>query len=247
MYHKTEDYITRLLRPLGMMLAQILSLRSASKTDEALMTIDHTAQQLLGMNAGLLHYLPYDTLLDMLDTSTTYGAIQGLILGDLLHEEGEIYTMAGEYEVAHDRTLKAFQVYYELTTVRDTADLREDFPDDEWQIRMDRIADCAAKLHPQDIPEAVALKLMWYYEDTGAFAKAEDVLFDILDSTADADFADSNLDELFESGLAFFRRLQFKTDDVLEVGNLPRSEVEAGLEELREMIAEYTHYDEEEL
>jgi hypothetical protein len=51
--------------------------------------------------------------------------------------------------------------------------------------------------------------------------KAEDVLFDCLDK-----------DDAAAPGLAFYERLRTKSDEELERGGLPRTEVEEGRQEL---------------
>src|SRR5207245_11050876 len=58
-----------------------------------------------------------------------------------------------------------------------------------------------------------------YYETRGMLDKAEDALFDWLD-TSDP--------EAPNSGLAFYERLSAKNDQDLERGGLPRDEVEEG-------------------
>jgi len=69
--------------------------------------------------------------------------------------------------------------------------------------------------------------LMEHYERTGQFGKAEDALFAILDGDVDNDLA-------LTFGLSFYERLLGKSDAQLADGNLPRAEVEASLQELRD-------------
>ena len=67
---------------------------------------------------------------------------------------------------------------------------------------------------------------MHHYERTGEFAKAEDSLYAMLD-------VEPRNAGLLEFGIAFYERLARQSDDVLAAGNLPRTELEAGLAELR--------------
>jgi hypothetical protein len=69
--------------------------------------------------------------------------------------------------------------------------------------------------------------LMEHYERTGQFGKAEDALFAILDGDVDNDLA-------LNFGISFYERLLGKSDAQLTDGNLPRNEVEASLQELRD-------------
>jgi hypothetical protein len=72
--------------------------------------------------------------------------------------------------------------------------------------------------------------LMRHYEQHGAFAKAEDALFDLLE-------AEPGNSDALEFGIAFYERLRGQSDMALAKGNLPRQELEAGLAELRQRQA----------
>jgi len=76
------------------------------------------------------------------------------------------------------------------------------------------------------IPPRTQAMLMHHYERTGAFAKAEDALFGLLETA-------SGNAEVLDWGIAFYERLRGRSDAALADGNLPRSELEAGLAELK--------------
>jgi hypothetical protein len=80
-------------------------------------------------------------------------------------------------------------------------------------------------LRDSPLPLKTGAMLMGHYERTGEFAKAEDVLFGMVE-TGPAKV------ELLDFGMAFYRRLLGLNDDALTAGNLPRAEVAAGLAEL---------------
>jgi hypothetical protein len=67
---------------------------------------------------------------------------------------------------------------------------------------------------------------MQHYERIGEFAKAEDCLFGLVESSP-------RTPGLSELGLAFYSRLRNQTDASLIAGNLPRQELESGLAEFR--------------
>jgi hypothetical protein len=71
---------------------------------------------------------------------------------------------------------------------------------------------------------------MQQYEQVGAFGKAEDVLFAMMES-------EPNEPGLVSFGIAFYQRLAGKSDVSLNDGNLPRTEVESGLAELERRSA----------
>ena len=72
-------------------------------------------------------------------------------------------------------------------------------------------------------------RLFRYYERYGTFAKAEDMLFHMLNDYPEAT-------DIKTSGLQFFERLLTREDGVLETGGLPRNEVEEGLEQLKASV-----------
>jgi hypothetical protein len=77
-----------------------------------------------------------------------------------------------------------------------------------------------------ELPAQTQAMLMEHYERSGQFGKAEDPLFAILDSGIDNENA-------INFGISFYERLRGRTDAQLAEGNLPRTEVESGLQELR--------------
>jgi hypothetical protein len=75
-------------------------------------------------------------------------------------------------------------------------------------------------LHGQTLGVGTQSLLLQYYEQHGAFAKAEDILFAMLDDTPESPV-------VAEVGRAFYTRLQTQSDAALAAGNLPRDEVDA--------------------
>ncbi len=67
---------------------------------------------------------------------------------------------------------------------------------------------------------------MHHYERMGAFAKAEDARYALLEAAPDDT-------EIVDWGIEFYERLHGIGDTALETGNLPRSELDTGLVELR--------------
>ena len=64
------------------------------------------------------------------------------------------------------------------------------------------------KLHDYELPATTELKLLQYYENTGKFAKAEDILFEMLNTVAPEK-------AVIQRGIAFYTQLRKKNDTVL--------------------------------
>ncbi len=85
-----------------------------------------------------------------------------------------------------------------------------------------------ARLDAYELPVKTKRQVMEYYEKTGRYARAEDLLFELVETEpANA--------ELFTQGLAFYARLQQKSDAELVAGNFSRAEVEEGMEQLAQL------------
>ena len=87
-------------------------------------------------------------------------------------------------------------------------------------------------LHDTPLPRLnTSLMLMCYYEQMGELAKAEDMLFAVIEEEP------GNV-ELLNFGIVFYQRLLGHSDRTLVAGNLPREEVKASLAELEKRKAE---------
>ena len=66
--------------------------------------------------------------------------------------------------------------------------------------------------------------LILYHEHQGEYSKAEDCLFELVEN---------GCEEAIQVGESFYSRLLNRTDQELKRGNLPLSEVNEGLQELK--------------
>ena len=81
-------------------------------------------------------------------------------------------------------------------------------------------------LADEALPLQTQASLMQHYERTGQFAKAEDMLYGMIE-------VEPGNAGLLDFGISFYERLQGQSDDNLVVGDLPREEVETALEDLK--------------
>ena len=77
-----------------------------------------------------------------------------------------------------------------------------------------------------NIKKELGISLFKYYKIIGMYAKAEDVLFSLMDKKEDIDCG-----SLKNKGIEFYKDLLNKSDDELQNGNLPRNEVEDSMRE----------------
>ncbi len=211
---RQEDYLMRLIRQFVAVLMEIRRLRAARQEYAALDTITQITARLLKV--------PDDgqrRSLEELFAQLSSGARMPLArdeqvaLAALLHEAGEIYRAQQRRDESFRSYLRALHLMLDVTLHEPGAGLPEYAPPVET---------LATALHDYHLPAATYALLLRYYEQTGAYGKAEDAL-------AAWRGAEPESRVVVELGRAFYQRLLQLSDAALEAGNLPRDEVEEGL------------------
>ena len=139
-------------------------------------------------------------------------------LTTLLKEAGDIADAEGRSEESRACYLKGLHLLLDSLARGDA------FEQPEFVPKVDLFVEAL-----DEVPAQTSALLMEHYERTGQFGKAEDALFAILDVGVNQEFA-------LNFGIAFYERLLGHTDSQLDEGNLPRAEVESGLQELRAKV-----------
>lgn len=214
-----KDYILRLAERLGRFLARIIFLQETDQNEEALILIDEAFRQALGLTSGLINSLPEETLLAMLSPNDVFNVELCFYVAALLKAEGDVYANLEKQDESYYRHLKALNLFLELFLRGKSLDGLDLFPN---------IDDLVGKLEEYELPLTTNLKLFRYYEKAGRYAKAEDMLFDMLE-------AEPRPDSLVAEGIDFYQRLLAKSDAELLLGNLSRDELAEGLAQVQEM------------
>jgi hypothetical protein len=236
MFQRDKDYLIRQLKPLSAVLAQMLHLRQIHQEAEARLLINSTAQETLGLGTDLMLHLPYEHLMAMLREDTQEGLVKSLILADLLQESAQLFDAEQKPQDSYLCYLKSFNIFFEVMFVKDSSGIEQLLGAEAWQEQSAKMAQVVAALRAFDLPEAISFKLVSYYEQTGQYAQAEDLIFELIDITDDQTF-------VVDKGIRFFKRLRLKTDEQLIAGNLPRDEVNTALQELLELEDELAEED----
>jgi Family of unknown function (DUF6483) len=214
-----KDYILRLAERLGRFLARIIFLQETNQHEEALILIDEAFRQATGLTTGLINSLPEETLLGMLSPHDVLNVELCFYVAALLKAEGDVYASLDKQNESYYRHLKALNLFLELFLRGKSIDELDLFPN---------IDDLVQRLEEYELPLPTNQKLFHYNEKAGRYARAEDVLFDMLE-------ADSVPPDLIAEGINFYHRLMAKSDDELLLGNLSREELEEGLSQVEEM------------
>jgi len=214
-----KDYLLRLAEKVGRALATIIGLREFNKDEEALIYIDDLLLKTVGLTSRFLNSLSEEMLVKTISPLGILNVEACMWIASMLQAEGEIYENQDNARASYYRYHKALYLFLSLI-------LQEPVPNDSDVYRsIDVLLD---KLEDYKLPAATKKQLFAYYEHIGSYGKAEDTLFDLLETNADA----QQIGPLYERGQAFYTRLRAKSDEDLLAGNLSREEVEEGIVQL---------------
>jgi len=216
-----RDYILRLIKQMTEALAIVFKLERGGDLQEALRVIDTTYQQLLGLDATTVATLPAETLLSLIRSSGAGyqgGKAMGerlTVLANLLQAEGDVYEGLKQPDESVSRRFKALDIQLAILTNEDPTSARA----------ADSVATLLERLDEYDLAVRTKQQLWQHFEQMGDFARAENWMYEVLeDDRAPLDIVERSID--------FYQRLLTREDAELILGNLPRSEVEAGLTQL---------------
>jgi hypothetical protein len=213
-----RDYILRMVEEFAKALARIRSLKQTRRCEEARAELERQTGELCGLSCDQLVRLSETELFAAVckDEPTQTVRTKILLLTTALNEAGDIAAERGDANAARQFHLKALDVLLATLAREDVFDLPDFVP---------AVEEIASKLAAA-APFGTLSMLMYHYERTGQFAKAEDALFAMGEAApAGPAFADF--------GNAFYQRVLATPDDRLAQGNLPRTEASEGAQEFQ--------------
>ncbi len=214
-----RDYIMRNVEQLGPVLAAILKTKVAGELEEAEVQIATAGMLFLGFDVDLIRNLSEESVLELVRQRDEGDAGAYVVAAELLREQGDLLELTAGADAGHDSYVKSLSMYLEGWHGN---------PVHRTEAYSARITELYARLKPHTMSNEISSSLMRYFETTGEYAHAEDVLFRRVGGGDD---------DLIEHGIGFYTRLLSKPDRELVDGELPRDEVEEGLATLRKMIA----------
>ena len=211
-----RDYILRIAEEFGRALAQVLYNRQIQDYAAAHKLLDEQCKQAFGMGIGFMRSVPYETLLAMLTSFDSLDTEKCWLLAILLKAEGDIYQDQGNASESYYSYVRSLNLVLEVilrdTIINGTATVPE-------------LEELLSRLSEFELPARTRLLLFRYFDRTGKYARAADVLFEMLEA-GDPD------GDLREQGTAFYQRLMKKSDAALSAGNFSMEEVKKGLARL---------------
>jgi hypothetical protein len=213
-----SDYLMRLVEQLAKALSKILFLKEEKKYDDALEEIRQAGKLLIGVDLNMLNYISDADLLALFKPDELMNSGKFIVLAELLNKEGEINSETGKVNESFRCFIKALVLYCEAIKFKDVLK-----PEDYFE-KIDKVI---LHLSDYDLSWNAKNSLINYYEISGKYSKAEDLIFELAEG-GDA--------QILSSGLSFYNRLLLKTDEEIEKGNLSREEIENAINELKSLI-----------
>ena len=203
----------KMTQMLATVLTKVLFNKENKNYMEAEKDIESAAKTLVGLDLNLIKILNVEDVLKLMKTSDVYAG-RCLISAELLKEYGDILGEKERINESIDIYIKSLWLYLETI-------LTKELPEPE--IYYDRINFMIKNLTTPETDTDLKLKIFQYFEFSGQYSKAEDVLFELMDTDTEG---------IKDKALKFYERLQKKTDEELGKGNFSHGEVEDSIEEI---------------
>ncbi|TBL77879.1 DUF6483 family protein [Paenibacillus thalictri] len=215
-----RDYILRMIEQITYVVAtKVFQLKQMKKYEDALAAMGELFTRLSLPSSNAIRNMSARQIADMMSVSGILPVEKVKAAAELIEEEGSIRELMEEPETAAAAYAKALQLHL-LAYAEDD--------EDKGAERIDRLLD---KLTYRNLPYESGLPIVRYYERTGQFSRAEDVLF--------LTWNEYPSEELLAGGLNMYERLLLKPDSELEAGGLPRGEVLDGRTQLQQLANEW--------
>jgi hypothetical protein len=214
-----KDYLLRQIEMLSGLVIRLLQLRQTGDDQDAAEEIDQTYRELFGLEPSLISLLPTELLLDKIRTGEYLDADQGFTLAVVLREDALNYTARGDAMEHYQRLTRSLKVYLAVALEHSLA---------AEQVQLYDVDNVLSQMGDYVLPIDLQYDLFHYFEDQGQFARAEDELHELLNTS-------DNNPEVIDEGISFYEWLLTLQDAELESGNLPRAEVEESLVALRQL------------
>ncbi|MBS1517903.1 MAG: hypothetical protein JSS91_07435 [Bacteroidetes bacterium] len=218
-----RDYLMKMVEMLVTVLTKVTVHRENKNYGEALKEIESAAKTIAGLDIEMVKILKADDLIKLMKTSDIFAG-RCLISAELLFEYGKILEEKGSpgyYDIYN----KSFRLYTEALLTREIPDPGKYYPNTESAIK--KLSE--AGFFDDDKSENI-MTLFEYYNASGKYSKAEDLLFNIIES--------GEIDKTVfkKRAVGFYKDMLELDDGQLSSGNFSKEEAEEGLKEILDMI-----------
>lgn len=221
------DWLVQQISQFARLLAVILGLKKREEYQAAQEAIEEALNTLLDLDLDKLRELPPAELFHRLTIAETSMVRREKVLfaAALLDQAGDIHAAQEQAEMSAACYAQALYLLLQLLITDEHASLPNYAP---------TVENVLAKVDSETLPLETHHATMLYFEKIGAFAQAEDTLFEMLDAVAGDDETTA---DLIAIGDMFYEQLQQQSDAALIAGNLTRTEIAAGIDDLHSYLS----------
>ncbi len=209
-----KDYMMRLIEIMMKALSRISLLVEEKKYLDALGVVTEAGKMMTGLDFTMFDYLSDTELLNMIKSRDGLYKGKFLVLGELLAKEGELHNLNNDSQKALKSFIKSISFYIDGIDENDSIILEEYIPNIERVIGL---------LSEYDLPVHIKQKLIRYYEITGQYSLADNIIFEIIGEKKP---------EVFKQAYEFYNTLMMKSEDELSNGDFSKEEVRDSLTEI---------------
>jgi tetratricopeptide (TPR) repeat protein len=215
-----RDFLLRQIEEFVAVLTRLAGLARSGQWEEASSAAKAQIKALAGADiTELLQMSETELIARLAEGDTSFGIQEKIsMVARLFKENGDILKAQSRIDESHACYLKGLHLLLDSMANDPTAPRPDYLPSVEAFL---------ISLNDSPLSLETNAMLMRHYEQIQEYGKAEDGLFNLLDA------GPANI-ELVDFGIGFYERLLRLDDEALELGNLPRAEVNAGLEELKQ-------------
>jgi len=208
-----HDYILRIIEQFAAYLWAIVFNKKAQNYDIAIEKIEEAYNGLLNKKGKDIKDL---SVIEIIDNNTFKNILENdniEIIANLLYEEAEINELKNGYN--------KYSLEYYYKSLKLLFSLRNGLNTEKYN---KKIYEVLSKLEYYELDNEIVYEMYKYYFQIGLFGKSEDKLYQLLDN---------NYPNIIEEINNFYEILLKKEDSVLEIGNLPRSEIMEAIEKIK--------------
>ncbi len=214
-----NDYIMRMIEQLSAFLVQIAGFKAKKQYQEGRQIINEAIKELFGLHPQTLVTLDYKDLMMLISTGgRELDQAKNIMLSELLKENADLYDMEGNDTIGNNLYFKSLNIFIEVLLSNDKRYVKQ---------CLENIQELIPIIQDREVPDDTQCLLFQYYEYIGEYGKAEDLLYELLESN-------HYQTEIVNKGIDFYKRLTNKDQCELIKGNLPLDEVVDGLNQLQE-------------
>lgn len=230
-----RDYLMKMVEMLTAVMAKVIFNKEQKKYDEALTEIENAGKNIIGLDIGMVKILKIDDFTGLMKTSDVFAG-RCLISAELLLEYAKILEEKGtDTDLKNDFYNKSFRLYTEALLTKEILEPTEYIEKAESILP---ILSNSGYFNIQYDYYSNNLTLFEFYNLSGNYSKAEDILFNILESGSELSSEDDeeNKRKLRKRAVAFYNDLLSMDEEKLASGNFSKDEAEDGLQEIMKMM-----------